>query len=233
MTAFPDRSAPHRRGSRAVLLCLLCAGSIGLAHAQSNVTLEDLRIRAETGDKSATRQLAEAYYLGREGAEQNFSEAARWYTKLAQQGDVRAQTTLGLMYARGYGVKKDPVAAHHWWSFAAAANDAGAQYNLALSYANGDGVAQDYAQAAQWYDQAARRTHVQAQHNLGLLYLEGKGVAKDPVRAYFWVKVAALQGDDLAQESLKKVAAGMSPEQIRLAEAQADEWMKRAKKVLK
>ena len=214
------------------LSCALLALCVGVAAAQ-NVTLDDLRIRAEAGDRSATRQLAEAYYLGREGAEQNFSEAARWYLKLAQQGDVRAQTTLGLMYARGYGVKKDPAVAHHWWSFAAAANDAGAQYNLALSYANGDGVAQDYERAAQWYEKAAERTHIQAQYNLGLLYLQGKGVAKDPLRAYFWVKVAALQGDDRAQDSLNKVAAGMSAEQVRQAEAQADEWMKRAKKLLK
>jgi len=108
-----------------------------------------------------------------------------------------------------------------------------AQYNLGLSYANGDGVAQDYERAAQWYEKAAERTHIQAQYNLGLLYLQGKGVAKDPLRAYFWVKVAALQGDDRAQDSLNKVAAGMSAEQVRQAEAQADEWMKRAKKLLK
>ncbi len=219
-------------GSRNVTVsALLCMG-FGIAVAQ-NVTLDDLKIRAEGGDRSATRQLADAYYLGREGAEQNFTEAARWYLKLAQQGDVRAQTTLGLMYARGYGVAKDPVAAHRWWSFAAAANDPGAQYNLGLSYASGDGVAQDFVQAARWYDMAAQRTHVQAQYNLGLLYHEGKGVAKDPLRAYFWVKVAALQGDDLAQDAIGKLAAGMTAEQVRLAEEQANEWMKRAKKLLK
>ena len=223
-----------RRAVR-VLACALLVGGICLAGAQekSKVNVEDLKIRAAAGERGATRQLAELYYLGREGMEQDFAEAARWYLKLAQQGDVRAQTTMGLMYSRGYGVKKDPQAAHRWWSFAAAANDPGAQYNLALTYANGDGVAQDYAQAAQWYTKAAHRTHVQAQYNLGMLYHEGKGVAKDPVRAYYWIKVAALQGDDLAQEALKKVGAAMSPEQIREAEAEADEWMKRMKKMLK
>jgi hypothetical protein len=222
-----------RQGILAAAAGVLLAAGIQVAGAQGKVTIEDLKIRAEAGDKTATRQLAEAYYLGREGAEQNFSEAARWYHKLAQQGDVRAQTTLGLMYSRGYGVKKDPQAAQRWWSFAAAGNDPGAQYNLGLAYANGDGVPQDYAQAAQWYDKAARRTHVQAQHNLGMLYYAGKGVAKDPVRAYFWVKVAALQGDDLAPESLKKVRAEMTADQIQQAEEQAEEWMKRAKKLLK
>lgn len=215
-----------------VVACTLLAAVFQLAPAQGKLSVEDLKSRAEAGDKTATRQLAEAYYLGREGVEQNFGEAARWYLKLAQQGDVRAQTTIGLMYSRGYGVKKDPQVAHRWWSFAAAANDPGAQYNLGLAYANGDGVAQDYSQAAQWYSQAAQRTHVQAQFNLGMLYHEGKGVAHDPVRAYCWVKVASLQGDELAQETLRTLGAGMSAEQIRQAEAQADEWMK-AKKALK
>jgi hypothetical protein len=212
--------------------CALLAAYIGVAVAQ-NVTLDDLKIRAEAGDKSATRQLAEAYYLGREGAEQNFSEAARWYVKLAQQGDRRAQTTLGLMYIRGYGVKKDPAEAFRWWSFAAAGNDPGAQYNLGTLYRTGSGVQQDFTQAAKWFRQAAQRGHVQAQHDLGMLYYEGNGVEKDSRWAYYWVKVAALQGDDKAEESLKKVSAGMSADQIREADRQATEWMAKAKKLLK
>ena len=227
---FMSASSIKRTG---VVACTLLAAVFQLAAAQGKLSVEDLKIRAEAGDKTATRQLAEAYYLGREGVEQNFEEAARWYLKLAQQGDLRAQTTIGLMYSRGYGVKKDPQAAHRWWSFAAAANDPGAQYNLALSYAKGDGVAQDYSQAAQWYSKAAERTHVQAQFNLGMLFYEGKGVARDPVRAYYWVKVASLQGDELAEKTLKRIGAGMSAEQITQAEAQADEWMRKTKKALK
>jgi TPR repeat protein len=236
-------SASIIRRTLAAIACALLGAGIQLAAAQGKINVEepapgkinvnDLKIRAEAGDKTATRQLGDMYYLGREGVEQNFAEAARWYLQLARQGDVRAQTTIGLMYSRGYGVTKDPQAAHRWWSFAAAANDAGAQYNLGLAYANGDGVAQDYSQAALWYEKAAQRTHVQAQTNLGMLYHQGKGVAQDAVRAYYWVKVAALQGDELAQDMLKKVGAGMSADQISLAEAQAEEWMKKAKKALK
>jgi len=212
--------------------CALLAAGLQLAAAQGKISVEDLKIRAEAGDKTATRQLADAYYLGRDGVEQNFAEAARWFLKLAQQGDVRAQTTIGLMYARGYGVKKAPQPSHYWRRLAAAANHPGAQYNLGLTYANGDGVAQDYSQAAQCHGRAAQRTHVQAQFNLGMLYHEGKGVTQDPVRAYYWIKVASLQGDELAQDTLKKIGAGMSPEQIRQAEAQADEWIRKMKKVV-
>ena len=183
------------------------------------MSFEDLRIRAEAGDKTATRQLAEAYYLGREGVEQNFAEAARWYLKLAQQGDVRAQTTIDLMYSRGYGGEKDPQAAHRWWSFAAAANDPGAQYNLGLSYAKGDGVAQDYAQAVQWYSKAAQRTHVQAQFNLGMLITTAR-VAHGP--GGMLGQVAALQETDLRRKAGKD-RRRMSPSKPQ-AEGRTAEW---------
>jgi len=221
------------------LACLLLvAACVGLAAEQdkpapAKINIEDLKIRSNAGDKRATRQLAEMYYVGRGGVEQNFGEAARWYEKLARQGDARAQTSLGLMYARGYGVPKNLQTARRWWSFAASQNDPGAQFNLGLIYSRGEGVAQDLPQAAQWYNRAAIRGHVQAQHNLGMLYHGGLGVERDPVRAYYWVKVAALQGDEVAQDSLKVVASGMSADQVGDAEAQAAEWMKKYKKVLK
>jgi TPR repeat protein len=63
-----------------------------------------------------------------------------------------------------------------------------------------------------------------------MLYYEGKGVDKDLRWAYYWLTVAALQGDDIAQEHLKTVAAGMPREQIKEAETQAKDWMEKAKK---
>jgi TPR repeat protein len=74
--------------------------------------------------------------------------AADWYLRLAKTGDARAQTSLGLMYARGYGVPKNLAEAHRWWNFAAIQNDPGAQYNLGLTYVRGEGVTVDYERAA-------------------------------------------------------------------------------------
>lgn len=216
------------------LACALAAvAAFGLAAAQSRLNVDNLKLRAATGDKAATRQLADLYYAGRGGVEQDFREAARWYEKLAKLGDARAQTSLGLMYARGYGVEKNLRMAHRYWSFAAAQNDPGAQFNLGLTYSRGDGVAQDFERAFQWYTKAANRGHVQAQHNLGMLYYLGKGVDGDPVRAYFWVKVAALQGDEVAGKTVETVAKALTAEQIREADAQADAWMKKARNVVR
>jgi TPR repeat protein len=218
------------RPSLAALLFTFAA--CGAQAAASRITIEDLTQRAEAGDRTAMHTLAESYYAGREGAEQDFVRAADWYRRLAKMGDARAQTSLGLMYARGYGVPKNLAEAHRWWNFAAIQNDPGAQYNLGLTYATGEGVAVDYERAARWFREASRRGHVQAQHNLGMLYHEGKGVPKDARFAYYWVRVAALQGDTVAADTLKTISAGMSTGQIAEAEAQAAAWVASARKVL-
>jgi len=192
----------------------------GLSHAQNNIPLADLKIRAEAGDKTATRQLAEAYYTGN-GVEQDFKMAAQWYEKLAKLGDPRAQTSLGLLYARGYGVEKNVDTALKWWKFAALQNDPAAQFNLGTTYLEGNGVAQNYPEAMKWYRNAAMRGHLAAQFNLGMMYFDGKGADKDPRMAYYWLAVAAEQGDDDAKAELKKVAAVMTPAQVREADSQA------------
>ena len=224
-------------GTSRLVLALLLAGCLGGAQAQdkpapAKVNVEDLKARSAAGDKSATRQIAEMYYLGRGGVEQDFKEAAAWYEKLAKQGDRRAQTSLGLIYARGYGVEKNPQAAYKWWRLAALQGDAGAQYNLGTLYFRGEGIARDYEQAVRWYRDAAQRGHVQSQSKLGSMYYEGQGVGKDMHWAYYWLKVAALQGDDEAQSAIAVVAKGMDAGDIREADAQADEWMKKYKKIV-
>jgi len=222
-------SAPRAARLAAIVLV---AGLVGLAAAQDKDDIESLKARAKAGNRAATRQLADMYYTGRGGVEQDFSEAARWYEVLAKQGDARAQTSLGLMYARGYGVPKNLQAALRWWSFAAAQNDPGAQYNLGVIYSQGEDVAPDPARALYWFDQASQRGHIQAQRNLGMLYHEGKGTARDPLRAYFWAKVAALQGDDVSREALKVIGGSMTADQVQQADREADEWMRRMKKIV-
>lgn len=211
MTAWPIRLA---------VLLILCATCNAQA-AESKITITDLTVRAEAGDRSAMRALAQAYYAGQDGAEQDFTKAADWYRRLAQSGDAGAQTSLGLMYARGYGVSKNLAEAQRWWSFAAAQNDPGAQFNLGLGYVRGEGVATDPALAARWFREAAQRGHVQAQYNLGLLLYEGKGIERNPQEAYYWIKVAALQGDERAQKNLNALSSGLSEVQKQDADSRA------------
>ena len=228
MTTASRFSSGFRARVAALALCFGAALLSPPAFAQERLQIDDLKLRSEAGDKNATRALAEAYYLGRGGVEQNFAEAANWYLILARQGDARAQTSIGLMYARGWGVRQDFAEARRWWNFAAAQNDPAAQFNLGLLYSQEE--PRDYARAVVWYRQAAARGHVQAQHNLGMLYYEGKGTEPDPVQAYFWIRVAALQGDEVAGKSLIAVSAGMRPGDIAKGEAEANAWIEKSRK---
>jgi len=203
----------------ACALLLSAALAAGAADPAPKLVIEDLRIRSEQGDREATRTLAEAYYLGRGGVEQDFAEAARWYRRLATQGDARAQTSLGLMYARGLGFARDMAEARRWWSLAAAQNDAGAQYNLGTLYLDGTTVAPDPAQAHFWFSRAAARGHVLAQTNLGLMYLQGLGVARDPATGVAWLLVASENGEERAQELLKSQTATLEPAVLDAARA--------------
>ncbi len=70
-------------------LILALALTIPPVSAQDAVDLEQLKTRATAGDRNATRQLAETYYIGR-GVDQDLKQAAHWYEVLAKQGDPRA-----------------------------------------------------------------------------------------------------------------------------------------------
>lgn len=207
-----------------LLLWILIAGT---ALAQQPLDVEALKKRADARDRVATRTLAEAYYAGSGGVAQDFALAAQYFQKLSELGDVRAMTTLGLMYARGIGVPKNMAEAMNKWRFAAAQRtpDSGAEYNLGVAYLKGDGIPVDEAQAVHWLRRAAARGHVLAQADLGVMYLEGAGTAKDEVQGAAWLIIAAERGDAGAQERLKLYADRLGPERVDEAHRRAKKWL--------
>jgi TPR repeat protein len=56
---------------------------------------------------------------------QDFAAAATWYRKAAEQGSPVAQNNLGVLYAKGQGVARDPVEAYFWFNLAANAPGGG------------------------------------------------------------------------------------------------------------
>jgi len=210
-----------QRITRACFLCLLLAAPL---YAQQAGDIEQLVSRSDGGDKQATRALAEAYYVGRGGVAQDYVQAAHWYRRLATQGDAAAQTSLGLMYARGLGFPRDMGEARKWWSLAAAQNDSGAQHNLGMVYLQGSGVRADPPQALHWFQRAAARGHVLAQRMTGLMHFEGNGTPRDQQTGLMWLKIAADNGEEGAQESLRIIAGRVSADTMTEAEKRAAVW---------
>jgi TPR repeat protein/V8-like Glu-specific endopeptidase len=150
------------------------------------------------------------------GVEKDLTKADEWYRK-AVAGHQRtpdkqenafadlilqtAQYHLGVMYASGNDVPKDPVVAAQWFAKAAESNTRGA-WDLGEKYADGDGVLKDPWAAVHWMEKAAEKEPLIYGFNLALRLAHGKGVDKNLPKAAYWYRKAAEQGNAVAQNNL-------------------------------
>jgi len=84
-----------------------------------NAAAAILRPLAIAGDPRAQSYVGYMYATGR-GFPQNYTVAAYWYFRAANQGETTAQYMLGLLYDKGDGVQQDYIKAHMWLDLAAA-----------------------------------------------------------------------------------------------------------------
>jgi hypothetical protein len=130
---------------------------------------------------------ADAYSIGLRAFEQgDRAGALAFWAPLAEQGDPRAQFSLGLIYEAGLGGTADGEAALAWYQRAARLGFSPAQNNLALMYAEGRVVSRDLAQAATLWRQAATAGFGPAQQNLALALANGSGVERNELEAAEW-----------------------------------------------
>ena len=159
----------------------------------------------------------------------DYAQALKWYSLAVEQGNPRAQSNLGWMYANGRGVPKNDNQAVKLYRLAAERGFAKAQYNLGWMYANGRGVPKNDNQAVKLYRLAAEQGDAVAQGNLGVMYAEGRGVPEDDVLAYLWYNLAATGASDQntrekAAENRETLAERMTPAQITEAQRLSREW---------
>ena len=148
---------------------------------------------------------------------------------VADQGDSRAQSLLGLIYLNGRGVQRNDPEAMKWYRRAADQGDADAQVKIGDMYFEGRAVAQDYPEAARWYRLAADSGNATAQYNLGILYAKGEGVPLDNVLAHMWINLAAVYFTsrlprDRAIAIRETIARKLTPAEIGRAQQMAREW---------
>ena len=79
--------------------------------------------------------------------------------KAAEQGDAKAQFSLGIMYDFGRGVPKNEAEAVKWYRLAAEQGHAEAQHSLGYMYDYGAGVPEDKDEAIKWFRRAAEQGH--------------------------------------------------------------------------
>ena len=99
-----------------ILACLLAAA---FAIAQPPAGKPPLKERAAAGDPEAQFSLGKNYEAGRSGFKRDYAEAASWYRKSADQGNIYAQASLGILYHSGKGLPHDDVQAEMWLTISA------------------------------------------------------------------------------------------------------------------
>ena len=136
------------------------------------------------------------------------AQAGEWqkawdiWKPLADAGDARAQSNIGVMYDNGEVVDEDDAEAVRWFTLSAEAGFAPGQANLAKMYFKGDGVEQNTTIAHRWYQAAARQGLAQAQMALVQALYFGNGVTPDNAKAYMWLMIAAESGHAPAVDNL-------------------------------
>lgn len=119
--------------------------------------------------------------------------------KNAEQGDIKAQTKLGILFFTRHDGKESDTKAKDFFEQAAAQGDAEAEYFLGIIYIRGRGVEKDADKALSWFKKAANQGYVGGQYALGILYGDGKYVKQDLEKAHDWFEKAATQGNSESQ----------------------------------
>ncbi|MBF0472809.1 MAG: sel1 repeat family protein [Nitrospirae bacterium] len=152
-----------------------------------------------------TYLLAEFYMMGigttpdANKAQQLFTSIGSRMTADAEKGNIQSQANLGLMYALGLGVEKNPEMSVKMLISNASKGLADAQYTFGMLYENGIGIPFDLDSAIYWLRLAGEQGSANAQTQLAIIFMNAK---KDDVEAVKWLAKAAEQGEASSQNNL-------------------------------
>lgn len=139
-----------------VLACGLLTAVAQTASTQAAGIDPALLAKANAGDAAAQVQVGESYAAGK-GVATDPKQAAAWYRKAADQGNIDGEIHLANLFRDGAGkaFARDIEQAAAWYRKAADQGDPGAQGTLGILYTFGQGVPRDDVEAYFWLDLAA------------------------------------------------------------------------------
>jgi len=114
-----------------------------------------LLAKASGGDAASQVLVGEIYAAGK-GVAQDLKQAAEWYRRAADKGDVSGELHMAALYRDGgKGFPRDMAQAAEWYRRAAEQGDVTAQATLGLLYSLGQGLPKSDVEAYYWLDLAA------------------------------------------------------------------------------
>jgi TPR repeat protein len=177
------------------------------------------------GDKAAQKRLLE---MRKKGLNTTFQPSVpdSWQGNTTKP---QSQYDIGVMYFRGFGVKRDFAIAYRWFFMAANQGHARAQNDLAVLLSKGLGIEQNRSEAYIWFLRAAEQGFPDSQYNLGVMLSHGteRGMPQHFVLAYMWFEIAAQNGILAARNNQVKLAKKMQEDQLEEAKALASRWLEK------
>lgn len=141
-----------------------------------------------------------------------------FYTRAAQTGDSDAMYELGVLYEKGWWVRKDYNAAFHWFARLAEQGERRGQYKLGLFYELGYGRDKDDKLAVRWYLKSADQGYPHARKKLAELQSRQQESAADHSERLDRGLEISVQGNR-AEISLAPMPKEIVEECLRAAEA--------------
>ena len=152
---------------------------------KDNKKAKEWRIKGkEVGDVLAALNVA--YYLPKNSDERNRTcfELFEDILKLAEDGDILAQSELADMYLYGYGIEEDEEEGVKWLKKSAESGYWRSMDKLANCYSDGIGVSQDKLKAIDLYKRVYELGSGEAANKIGLIYDENQNNSEEAVKWY-------------------------------------------------
>ena len=139
------------------------------------------------------------------------AEAAGYFRRAAERGDLQAQVLLGALYLDGRGVERSFDEGLRWIERAATANYVLPKYVLTFIYAEGFGTPPNVLEAAsRLFGARTDRTETQALYSIGTFYERGFWIEKEDRPILSWVLARMGAGDEAIRQWLREEQRGHS-----------------------
>lgn len=180
----------------------------------------------------ATKRLIDLYYTRKvqsiqtrsfRGAQAVEILASLLESAASLKGDAHPSYQAGEIFLRGDLVGTNVAKAVKLLTVAAREGHPDAMNRIGELWEQGASGEPDAAEALKWFRRAAYRNSFLAQVNLARCLETGVGTAADLVEACAWSRVAAEAGSGEARQKRDELAAKLTPEQAKMAEAKARE----------
>lgn len=202
---------------------------IAVTLSNNTIDIPSLSALGEKDDIASQVALADAYFKGTL-VPRDEQKAYYWYQKAANLGSARAQFYMAYFSKTGKFFEQNYPAAFGWYLKSAEQGYVDAQYFVGYYYEKGRGIKQDFKRSFYWYARAANQGDGVSQYRLGYDYYKGVGTPKDIMKSYFWTLLAVKNDIGGALSLKQQIEKSLSPDDIQVAEQQANTWKPVAEK---